>query len=80
MLALIQEAMKKSEDFHQRMSYWVHRRNRAPETGWVLLRLIEILGYDRVEEGLKAAKNGGEIGESSNGEISTGESGTPQGD
>lgn len=59
MLALIQEAMAQSEDFHQRMSYWVHRRKRVPETGWVLLRLIEILGYDKVEEGLKATKNEG---------------------
>lgn len=62
MLALIQEAMAQSEEFHEKMSYWVHRRNRAPQTGWVLLRLIEILGYDKVEAGLKAAKNEGEVG------------------
>lgn len=71
MMALIQEAMAQSEDFHQRMSYWVHRRKRAPQTGWVLLRLIEILGYDRVEAVLKSAKNEGEI-ESTNGEVSKG--------
>ena len=62
MLALIQEAMKQSEDFHQRMSYWVHRRKRNPSVDWVMIHLINILGEDRVIEGLKSAKNEGETG------------------
>ena len=57
MQELIKEAIEQSEDFKQRMTYWVHIRQRQPDQKWVLDKLAEVLGKERIINYLKELQN-----------------------
>lgn len=40
----IEDALILSPEFSQKLSYWVNKRNRVPETKWILGELVKIYG------------------------------------
>lgn len=73
-------AMSESEDFTDRMHYWVHKRKRYPNFEWMLSHIIAILGAKRTQELLaEVISKANEKREESDGQVSTGQSGQEEG-
>jgi len=64
LIELIKMAEDKSPSFKKKYHYWYVKKNRMPDTKWLLGELVLALGHDIVESAIKEkmmAKAMGEI-------------------
>lgn len=49
LIELIQEAMKESPEFLNKMQYWIHKRKKQPDAEWLFNQLVPIVGLERTK-------------------------------